>query len=152
MKTTKKKRRKRSKVKVILTVVVGIFIVLAVASYIRLPSNTGAKTAQEYFQILGSTVDVGDFPNWPDTKEVLLKAISFNITAVGGDAHGVVIDSIALSQPKPLGDILKGQIVFVTLEFGGGYLSTLKDQGYPVKIRIRSMEAAGELTFYILFE
>lgn len=153
MKTKKKRRRRTSKVKVILPIALGTIIVLAVALYLSQPPSQQRKPAQEYFRVLGSTVDIGDFPNFPDTSLLMIRAISFNITAVGGDAHGVVIESIALSEPQLLGDISQGQIVYVNLAFGGGLLSEFneEEQGFPVTIRIRSMEASGELTFYIPF-
>lgn len=149
----RKRARKKSKTKVILAITVGVIIVLSVTVALYLNQLSSVEyPAKEYFQVVGSTVDDGEFVEYP--KVLFIHAISFNITAVKGDAHGVVISSPAMSEAEVLGDMLQGQIVYVNVQFGGRYLRTFNEEegGYPVDITIRSKEAFGELTFYIPLE
>ena len=154
MKRKKKKRRKVNKAKVALSVFVGVIVVLIVASFLSQPHSPQGEPepANKYFQVLGSTVDDGDFPNFPDTTELIILGLSLNLTAVGGDAHDVFLESTGFSDPQYIGNMPKDQIRFVSLQFPQGYLSVKKESGFPVSIRIRSTEAVGEITFYIPYE
>ena len=148
-----KKRVKMSKAKVTISVIVGVFVVLIVASYLsqQRPAQE-VPPADQYFRVLGSTVDDADFPRLPDTSVLLLRGVSFNLTAFAGDAHEVFLESTGLSDAQYLGTIEKDEVRFISLQFPQGYMVTEKESGYPVEIRIRSTEARGAITFYLVYE
>ncbi len=95
-----RKRRKSNKTIVILLFVAGIFISLAIASYFNQPHGPQSlrkKPAEEYFKVLNAKV-LGCEPRGENVWKIYL--ISFELQAIGGDAHNVVIQSWAMSEPQ----------------------------------------------------
>jgi len=147
-----KKRQKSSRALWILSSIIVIVVVLVVVG-LSASQPREKEPAQKYFQILWSTFEDPSFPEFPDTSQLMMLGVSFNITAVGGDAHNVIVESLAMSEPQELGNMAKGEVKYVSMQFGNYYVTSYNEQmqGYPVKIRINSAEAAGEITFYIPF-
>jgi hypothetical protein len=153
VKTRRKSRRKTNRKKLILPIsVVIIIVVIAVAVYISNPLSAGRNPlpAQDYFTIENSTVDTSDFPeSYPN---LIIYELSFTLRAVGGDATGLVVGSIANSDLKDLGDLAKGESVFVNIQTGSfGYMTRFNEeyQGFRVEIPITCYEAEGKVVFYI---
>jgi len=142
------KKRKVSKSVLILSLVVVIAIIISVAIYLN-QQQGGLRTAEEYFEILNATVDYGDFRQ---NDTVVIYTISFEIKAVGGDAHDVMVQSWARAQNYAVGTILEGEtkaVMEMTSNPPFGILSHENEDGkFPMEIRITSMEADGYVTIY----
>lgn len=142
------KKRKVSKSVLILSLVVVIAIIISVAIYLN-QQQGGLRTAEEYFEILNATVDYGDFRQ---NDTVVIYTISFEIKAVGGDAHDVMVQSWARAQSYAVGTILEGEtkaVMEMTSNPPFGILSRENEDGkFPMEIRITSMEADGYVTIY----
>lgn len=144
------KKRKVSKSVLILSLVVVIAIIISVAIYLNQQQGSFQKrTAEEYFEILNATVDYGDFRQ---NDTVVIYTISFEIKAVGGDAHDVMVQSWARAQNYAVGTILEGEtkaVMEMTSNPPFGILSRENEDGkFPMEIRITSMEADGYVTIY----
>jgi len=149
----KRERRKKSnKKKVILPLVAGILIISAVATYFiqsHSPQDMQKKPAEEYFKVLNARVLVGE-----PLEENMWKIsfISFQLQAIGGDAHTVIIKSWAMTDPQELEDILENESKPVLLQAPSphGYVTEMNNDGMlPIIIAVTSREAEGKIT--ILF-
>jgi len=149
----KRKRRKKSNKKiVILPLVAGVLIVLVVAIYFiqtHGPQDLQKKLAEEYFKALNARVLVGE-----PLEENMWKIsfISFELQAIGGDAHNVIIKSWAMADPQELEDILENEFKPVLLQAPSphGYVVEMNNDGMlPIIIAVTSREAEGKIT--ILF-
>lgn len=159
MKTRKKRERKKNRTTIWLALFVVVIIVLIAILASNLPNlqqNVEKKQAAEYFQVPWSTVDDldPDSPSPLNRTMVLIRAMTFNLTVVEKDAYGVVVLDLAGSGDNDLGVITKGQQALVQMEFANSYLSrwNAEHQGFAVTVRIKSVEAEGNLTFYIPLE
>lgn len=68
--------------------------------------------------------------------------LTFNLTAVGGPAHNVIVHNLGVNEPfVELGTMLQGEVKAVQLSAEGGVHISLEKEGFPVRIRI--MRARG---------
>ena len=150
----KNRRKKRTKIKreiVVLLAIISILVV-AVALYLNARARAPKKPAEGYFSIFDNTINDAE-PRTNDTVIVrwIIYGISFKIQAADGDAHDVIILSWAKAEPVYIGDIPKGEWRYVsqTSSRPFGYMSQIDEDGkVPMKIRITSKEAEGTVTIY----
>lgn len=148
------RRRKKIKIRrywiLPLTLILGLSVFVAATVLYRPPQNTPPQKppATEYFEIITPTI--GNIP--PKSVEngsgLILYDIIFTIKAVK-DAHEITVHSWAGSEPWDVGDLQQGQYKYAALTSPNGYFTTKEEQGYPVTIDVTSIEAEGEITFYI---
>ncbi|MFB0567776.1 MAG: hypothetical protein ACETVM_04250 [Candidatus Bathyarchaeia archaeon] len=141
-----RKKRKRRKKKFILLFFVGVVIVVAVIALYQSLRDRPRYTAEEYFEISDVTWRGGMQDNG---SSLILNILTFNITAVEGDAHQVRIQNLGIPEPgsemwwEPwvdLGTMSQGEAETVQLITEKGLFIHLKEEGYPVKVRIISEE------------
>jgi hypothetical protein len=131
-----------------------ILVVFGVIAAIGLYQNQAQSkewTAQEYFQVTEAGVINGEV----DGDVWILYGISVTFKAVGGDAHGVVVQSWAGSEAQEIGTMVKDvpQTIWLyspTSTYGGGYAShkNQTDGHFYVEIRITSLETGtGKIKF-----
>lgn len=147
-----KRRKKSNQKKVILPLVAGILIILAAAIYFiqsHGPQDMQKKPPEEYFKVLNATVLIGE----PLEENMWkLSFISFQLQAVGGDAHNVIIKSWAMSNPQELEDILENESKPVLLQAPSphGYVTEMNNDGMlPIIIAVTSDEAEGKITILL---
>ncbi|MFX0200600.1 MAG: hypothetical protein ACFFCW_31155 [Candidatus Hodarchaeota archaeon] len=151
-------KRKRRKKKFIALFFVGVVIVVALAVLYQSPRETPRLTAEEYFDI--SDVTYEGFIEGNGSL-LILHALTFNLTAVAGDAHQVRIPNLALDEPSvwreeyvDLGTILYGEVETVSLSTEQGVYIHLKEEGFPIRVRIISKEISVHpidqyITYYV---
>lgn len=145
----RKRRRKSQKTKAILLLATGIIIVLAVALYLyhsHGPQHLQKKPAEEYFKLLNAKV-LGGEPIGENMWKINL--ISFELQAIGGDAHNVIIKSWAMSEPQELENIPENESRSVILQspYPNADVVEMNDEGMlPVTIAVTSDEAEGKIT------
>lgn len=106
------------------------------------------ERAEDYFEVINATVNDG----WFESNETILfiRVLGFTLKAVGGDAHDVIIQSTAMSEPRELVQpLLKNQSRYIELAYKYGYMSTRTEKGFPVEIKIWSREAEGTITVFL---
>ncbi len=114
------------------------------------------RPAAEYFQISNAALieyHSVNPDNITDFSRVLIAHLSFNITAVQGDATAVQIITGGNAEPNELPywqELYKGQTEYAEVTFDGpfppgGLLAEKTADGYPVKLKISSNEAAGDI-------
>lgn len=149
MKTRKKiaTRRKRRKRKLIVAVTLLFFASLVVFLVLN-RGNPEEIPAEEYFSI--SEDDIVPFGFTHQNGTVLeLQSVSFKLTAVKGDAHGVVISAGAFRY-ETIEIINKGETRTINLVYSPPYYtSKLEKEGFVIELTIRSVEAKGKMTIYI---
>lgn len=150
MKTRKKKtigkRKKRQKLIVVSTVLV-IAVAIAVAVLSMPKSNPEMAQSKDYFEIH----DIFFFPYpRPENTGFELQYLTFNITAVGGDATRVYIPGGMRQGPAAaIGKISQGESVMVDIEYSPAYYSKRDEQGFPVRVYVSSDQAEGEIVIYL---
>ena len=139
-----RKKRKRRKKKFVLLFFVGAAIIVAVTALFQSQRAGPRPTAEEYFEIFNVTYE-GFIED--DGSALMLYVLTFNLTAVQGDAHQVRIPNIGPDEPSEwrpeyvdLGTMLQGEAETVTLRTEEGVYIHLKEEGFPVGIRIISQE------------
>ncbi len=145
MKKEKKKKGVNVGVKVLL-VTIGVLILVAVGSYLSGPQSVKKKPAEEYFRVSEAYIVSGE-PRENGTAYMIYD-IYFELQAVGGDAHNVIIQSWAMAEPVELGDISEGKSKDVRQNSPNpyGYFSEMNEDGkFPMQIRITSKEAEGKI-------
>lgn len=144
----KKKRGKKNKLALILLSIVGIVVIIVIVVLYQSQEAQPKSTAEEYFEISGATYD--GFIEGNGT-ELILHMLTFNFTAVKGDAHQVVIQNLGPDPQSPshdtywdLGTMLQGEVRTVRLSTEKGVHIHLGEKGFPVRIRITSEETFKE--------
>jgi hypothetical protein len=148
MKRKRKKRRKMSKWTLIPLLIVAVVMAVIVAATLLL--DQPKYTAEEYFEI--STLSSGSFKFLEEGNAIQLHELTFNFTAVGGDAHEVICNNrgLARSEPVFIGEMGKGESGWITLTFGIPLYLPLKEEGWgPIRISVISLEASGTITVYL---
>lgn len=158
VKREKRKHRKHSNKNIYIysffAIMIGIIILSAI--YQTQFSQTEKLSAEDYFEIRDAIVIDADWER--STSDVLfITQISFNITAVGGDAHSVIVSTPGMISEEdwPIFSELKQdetQNVVIPPFYPSSYAvrSIMTSEGdYPLRIRIDSEEASGYIT--ILF-
>lgn len=148
MKTRKKRIKSKRKQKLIVLAIL-LFIVSVVAFFAFYKSSPRKKIpAEEYYVI--SEDDIEPFGlTYANGTALKLYSLTFNLTAVRGDAHNIVISTGVYLEPVLIEEIKQGEFKTVALTFSPLYLSTLEEKGFPVEISISSTEAKGKITVYI---
>lgn len=145
-------RRKLSVSKLVLPtaviLIVAVFVLAAALYAFNPPPAQSKDPAAEYFKIRGAVLSEYGYQevNQTNGKFYIVKAMGFNITAVKGDAHGVVIY---------WGDAASDEVQ-VLKQGQSTWLQVLSNFGKPVgpvvgstfttDIRVASKEAEGEVT------
>ena len=143
---TKEKKQKKSHKKTIaaitLLTVFGIIIVLGAYQY----QPAIPPTVEEYFEVTAAIEPMGNDRIENNGTVYILHAIWVGVKAVGGDAHGVVVQSWAGSDDLQLGDIPKGQTRSdMMVSFTGAVVRQQEDGNFYVKLTIRSNEVSGTI-------
>jgi hypothetical protein len=89
----KKTRRSKTKRNALIMLTITIALTIIVASAIKNQNNSQRNEkplASKYFKVDPLT-SIGNFSS--DNKTVFLTVLALNITAIGGDAHGVTINT-----------------------------------------------------------
>lgn len=140
---SKKTSRKRNAA--ILLIVV-VFAALAVIGLYQNMSSSRPLTAQEYFEVTAAGIISGSIP---ENNTYLVTAITVTFKPIRGDAHEVVVQSWANSDPQDVGDLKKDAVFTVSLYSQYGVVLKRQPQGFLTSIRITSWEASGEVKFYL---
>jgi len=143
----KSKRRKTNKQALILLSIVAIAVIIAIAALYKIPESQPRPTIEEYFEISGALYDGFIEANG---TELILHFLAFNLTAVGGSARNVIVHNLGVDEDWPwepyveLGTMLQGEVKTVALSTEKGVHIHLKEEGFPVRIRITSEETSRE--------
>ena len=148
----KRKKKTRIKKEIVVLSVILIILVIAIALYLSMDGSREKKPAEEYFRVFNTTINDAE-PRTNDTVIMrwIIYGISFEIEAVGGDAHNVIVLSWAKAYPIDVGDIPKGESRYVSMTSSRpyGYNSIIDEEGkVPMTIRVTSTEAKGAITIY----
>ena len=146
-KTRKRKKKKKTSSKIAILLIVVFGFITVIVWYQSQVQNGGSRDAQDYFEVVSAGVDSGRVEN--NGTVWILTGISLTFKAVGGDAHEVVIQSWADSDPILIGTMLKDYPRTVGLFSSRGYATSKELDGFPVTIRIASLEASGKFKFYL---
>jgi len=133
---------------VVFLVIFGAIIVVGIyQNPLQKPKKDEAK---DYFEIVSAAIEPAVNDRIEENGTVwIIHGLTFQIRAVEGDAHEVVILSWANSEPYLIGEMKKGEIktVFPPLSSPFGYSTVQQADGtFPVKIRVKSLEAEGSIT------
>jgi len=148
----RKKKRNLGKIMGILSLAT-VMIVLIVLSVLYETSRPRVprKPASEYFRF--SKALAMATPTDETNRSIMISAVNFNITAVGGNATNVYAfpsqGYVRIDDTPYFEEILQGQYARVIVEYRYKVLSTRKDEGYPVLFRISCKEAEGSVTIYV---
>lgn len=147
-----KNRRRRNTsnyIYAVLAVMAGVVIASAI---IQTQVPREQLPAEEYFEIRDATpIDV----NWEKSTNTSLfvRQIRFNLTAVGGNAHSIVVFAPGMTPPEdwPSYSLLKqGDTIDVTLPPGRPFPNDVhiraSEGGFPFELRIDCVEATGTIT------
>lgn len=150
-KLRRKKRKHRSILMLISVPVIAVIIVVALyygLQPLQQPQNQQKEPVESFFEIINPTVNYGWFG--PNETVLFIEQLGFTLKSVGGDAHDVIIQSTAMSEPVELVyPLLKNQTRYIELYYGSRYLSQKTEEGFPVEIKIWSKEAAGTITIFL---
>lgn len=149
-KKMKKKKKTGRKIAILLVLMIFVFIT-AFAWYLSQVQNPSSKQeAQDYFQVTSAAVNPTGREQIEENGTVwIIHAISVTFKAVGGDAHMVVVQSWAGSQPELIDTMLKDVPRQVILFSSHGTAIRKEPGGFPVTLRITSVEASGKIKFYL---
>lgn len=147
---TMKKRKRKGKTNrqaLVLVFIVAISVIIVVAALYQTPESKPRPPAEEYFEI--SDVAYDGFLSYNDT-ELDLYLLGFNLTAVGGRAHNVIVTNLGTEtvedptwEPfKELEDMSQGEAKPVLLSNERGVKISLTEKGFPVRVRITSEETS----------
>jgi len=127
--------------------IIGVFIAIALLYQLQpqqLSQNPEKELAENYFEIINATVNFG----WLKQNDTVLiiEQLGFMLKAVGGDAHDVIIRSTAMSEAyQEIDPLLKNQTRYIDLYYKYGYMSKRTEKGFPIEIKIWSLEAEGTI-------
>jgi len=156
-KVKKGRNRKKTSILFVLLLIFGVIIAVGVYQNMHQSSSQSNQeySAAEYFEIVNATINDGKLRRNETTGEIIaveIYSISFEVKAVKGDAHNVVVQGWARSQPEELGTILKGEaraVIEQRTSTSAPYLSQKNADGkFPMTIRITSQEASGFIIIY----
>lgn len=126
----------------ILLSIVGIVVIISIAALSQNQPSQPKPTAEECFEISDVT-----YEGFENGSLLIVHVLRFNLTAVGGDAHQVRLPNLGPDAPSSwrpeyvdLGTMLQGEAEMVRLSTEYGVYSHLKEEGFPVRIRIISEE------------
>lgn len=155
----KKRARKKSRrtLGIALYIITMVSVVAVAAFYQRggmQTSNPPKKSATEYFIFSGgfATATSGD----PQNDTILVNTITFNITAIGGNATNVLIyvkqGSVPEEEMPFFDEIIQGQTVTVGPIYYVYDVSVEKEDGKgwgPLNFKLTCNEAEGNFSIYV---
>lgn len=155
MKRRAKRKRKNRKTYVYSFFTIAITVILIAAireAQTPKPSHPKAP-ANEYFEIKDAIPTEWDESRSTD-KYLFITQVRFNLTAIGGDAHNVLIivpGFASLEEWPYFNEIKQNKTIDITLpKLQYAYRSIKTEDGYfPFTIRIDSAEAYGDITILI---
>lgn len=140
----KRKRRNVKRKMLIPLLIIAIIVIIVIVALYQSPPGQSKPTAEQYFKISDVTYEGSVGGNG---SLLIVYVLRFNLTAVGGDAHQVRIPNLGPDEPSSwrpeyvdLGTMLQGEAETVSLSTEYGVYSHLKEEGFPVRIRIISEE------------
>lgn len=142
-----RKFKKKTILTIALLLVFGAIIVLGLYQ-----SQLEAKqyTVEEYFEVTAGYEPMGNDLSEKNGTVWIIHAIWVGVRAVKGDAHGVVIQSWAGSEPLNLGDIPTGQVRREMMNsYIGARLTQKDDNKFYVTLRILSQEISGSVNVVV---
>jgi hypothetical protein len=140
----KKTSRKRNIAISAIIVVFGIIVVVGLYQNYR---PYYPISAQEYFQVVDAGIIDADVQN--NGTIYIVKAITLTIKAVKGDANEVVVQSWGYSLEEEIGYMKKDDPKTISLFSTFGVKITKQPDGLLTSIRISSLEASGEINFFL---
>lgn len=144
---TRKKWAKRKRKQKLIAVAILLFFVSIVTFLALYRSNPGKIPAEEYFEI-SDYIEPWGFTHENGTVLELL-SLAFKLTAVGGDAHSIVITAGIYSN-EMIEIINQGESKEVNLVFSPRWFGhKLEKEGFLVELNISSQEAKGILKVHI---
>ena len=117
------------------------------------PSQSTIIDSSKYFTISGASAQARYGAGSNTT--IIITALSFNFTPIGGDAHEVEIHDPLMSTTENnpyYWDVITNGTSTTSGEIqisGLGIRSIKQPEGYPIKIQITSLEAKGYVSFFI---
>jgi hypothetical protein len=129
-----------------------VVLILIILSFNGSPRSTTIDSSK-YFTISDPSV-LARYGAGTNTT-IIIKALSFNFTPIGGDAHQVEILDPLMPQTEnnpyyweavPKGTSTSSGEIQIS---GQGLRSIKQPQGYPVSIQITCLEAQGYVSFFI---
>lgn len=155
MSKQKKTKKNISKGQLALVTFVMVIVLALVSSYI-IGSQMPKYPVEEYFKLGRAYILDADYGDDNTNFNILiLHELAFNLSAVGGDAHNVIVAGFSPSvQAEELGAILKNQTVRVELIEGspryGKRIERSVNGTFPLNLRLYSSETDwGTLTIEI---
>jgi hypothetical protein len=141
-----KKTKKKSRKKAILLIVI-IFVVIAAIGIYQNQVQSSPIAAQDYFQIIQAGVINADVKE--NNTLWIVYGINVQFKAVKGDAHEVVVQSWGGSEAAGIGTMLKDVPKGFDMTSKYGVAIRRQPEGFPVTIKITSLEASGSVKFYL---
>jgi len=152
MKRKRRERKKVTKEKAALLVIIGFFIFIVGFSYVNQINESKAIPAEEYFEISG-VITGGEID---DEGGLLIEELYFNITAVKGDAHEVWVNTAGVggTEEVDMGTMVKDKPYWVNLDFiktDAGIFRIRPSQGgqFTLRLQITSLEAWGTINVVV---
>lgn len=156
------KRKRKTRKKILLTLLFTVVvIVVAVTVLYQSKEEKPRLTAEEYFEISDVTYE-GFIQD--DGQLLSLHKLKFNLTTVGGNAHYVIVQNLGPDPPSEwrpayieLGTMSQGEVRTVSLTTEYGVHIRLKEEGFPVRVRVTSEETSRDpqdqfITHYVTEE
>lgn len=139
---------RKSKKKTILAIaLLLVFAVIIVIGFHQSQQEVKQYTVEEYFEVTAAVEPMGNDLFENNGTVWIIHAIWAGVRPVKGDAHAVVVQSWAGSDPLNLGDIPKGQIRrdIMNSYLGSHIAQNRTDGNFHVTLRIYSQEASGRV-------
>lgn len=151
----KVQRRSRRNLGIALYVITMISVIAVVAFYQRgmQTSKPPKKPVTEYFVFSDGFATA--IPIDPQNNTILVNTITFNITAIGGNATNVFIyvkqGSVPMEEMPFFNGILQGQTVSVGPIFYTYNVTAYKENGKwgPLNFKLECNEAEGDFSIYV---
>jgi hypothetical protein len=136
-----RKFSKKTIIAITLLLVFGAIIALSIYQ-----SRTEPYTLEGYLDVTAAIEPYANDRVLGNGTSIIIHAIVVTVKAVQGDAHGVVVQSFANSEPISFGDIPKGTEKRDYMIFPSGTHITKENGQFLVTLRILSQEVTGEVT------
>jgi hypothetical protein len=153
MKTKKRRIAKKSsskrKIAIVSIIAIAAIIIISPAIYqqTKKGENTPKKDPEEYFQFLNTSA----FGKRVSQNVVRIESLFFALKPVGGDAHNVAVILEGYADPLDYwrAEIKNGTEEHFEVQLQYAIQVYKQDEGYPIKLKIRSDEAEGKVTLFL---
>jgi len=140
----------KKKTKIAIAIYLITFVtVIAIAVYFNNTKQEKPKAKpEEYFEFS----DIAAFARNSTTQNaILIEMLHFNLTPIRGDANHVAISTDGMTNPEDYYylKIQNSTTETIDITFAFPIKSTKQDEGYPIKVKIYSDEAEGDVTLFI---